>query len=524
MPPIAIDFGTSNTVVSVLESDTQTPKTLRFPGLSRLFRLTSTSGDEADIPVVPSLVFVKESNQLVFGEQVRSHRLGLAQPQRLFKSFKRDLVAEFQPPPRMIDGQVYSAAAVSELFLQHLWQQLEILHIQPTEIILTVPVGAFERYLDWFRDVASQFHGVPVKLVDESTAAALGYAIQQPGTRVLVVDFGGGTLDLSLVRTSPISGERVQKADILAKADAYIGGEDIDQWIADDYLRQQRLSRSAVNDIGWQTIVSLAEQLKIRLSNSHEASESWLDEETFTAYELSLSRDRLYDILETNQFLEHLRQALDDVVAIALSKGISKADIDHVVLVGGSCLIPAVQQLAIAYFGRQRVKLGKPFEAVAHGALALSQLAALDDYLHHSYAIRLWEPYTKTYSYYRLFDAGSQYPCLRLEPLILQVAVDGQQDIHLDIGEVAEQRQAEVVYDAQGRLTSASLNRHDAYRSLNTDQQPICVAHLDPPGQLGVDRISVQFEVTDQRMLIATVNDLVTGAILIEKKAIARLE
>ncbi|MBD2066840.1 Hsp70 family protein [Leptolyngbya sp. FACHB-671] len=529
MIAIAVDFGTSNTVVSILEPDTQTPKSLRFSGISRLFRLRTSKGDQ-EIPVVPTLVFVKSQEQWVVGEQVRSQRLGLTQPGRLFKAFKRDLAADFQPPPRQIDGVSYSATAVSEQFLQQIWQQ--ILHqIQPDQVIFTVPVGAFERYLGWFREVGSRLGAAEVHLVDESTAAALGYAVQRPGSLVLVIDFGGGTLDLSLVRTAATQGDAIAgkeqaaiRAEVLAKSDAYVGGEDIDQWIVEDYLRQVGSSRQLIGEVGWQNLLAIAERLKIRLSGTEVAKESWLDEESFTSYELQLSRSQLEEILEVRQFLEQLRQALDETLAIALSKGIAKSDIEQVLLVGGSCLIPAVQQLIVSYFGRQRVKMDKPFEAVAHGALALSQLSSIEDYLRHSYAIRLWEPYSKTYSYFSLFAQGAKYPCQRPEPLTLQVAIDGQREIRLDIGEVAEVAQAEVAYDAQGRMTSAPLRKQETYRSLDTQHDQVCVAHLNPPGQVGIDRVSVQFEVNEQRVLVATVEDLLTGKVLVNKGAIAKLQ
>lgn len=522
MTTLAIDFGTSNTVISLLEPDTQMPKTVRLPGLSRLFRLADQDY-VPDVPVVPTLVFVKPPNQLMFGEQVRSQRLGLAQPDRLFKTFKRELAIDIQPPPRQIDGQAYSAAFVAEQFLQAIWQHLAQQAIQPSQVIFTVPVGAFERYLDWFRDFAAQLN-LPVKLVDESTAAALGYAVQRPGSLVLVVDFGGGTLDLSLVRTGLPNQAAVLRAEVLAKSDAYIGGEDIDLWIVEDYLRQIGSSREAVGRIGWQNLLEIAERLKIRLSQAEDAKESWLDEANFMAHELHLSRAHLEEILETRQLLEQVRQALDEVLAIAMGKGIAKSAIEQVLLVGGSCLIPVVQQLMISYFGRQRVKLDKPFEAVAHGALMLNQLAGLDDYLRHSYAIRLWDPYAHSYTYFSLFSKGMQYPCQRPEPLILQVANDGQTEIRLDIGEVAEVAQAEVSYDAQGRMTTTPLKHQETYRSLESQQQSVCVAHLNPPGCIGADRVAVQFEVTEQRILVATVKDLLTHQVLVEREAIAKLQ
>lgn len=532
MSAIAIDFGTSNTVVSILEPDTKIPKTLRFPQISRLFRARKKGGETWEIAVVPTLVFIKEPNQLILGNEVRSQRLGFSQPHRLFKVFKRDLAADFQPPPRQLDGNSYTPEFISELFIQAIWEQIQQQSIEPTQAIFTVPVGAFERYLDWFRDLASRLGVSEVKLVDESTAAALGYALNHLGAIVLVIDFGGGTLDLSLVRIDNVpqstinQGNKVSafRAEVIAKSDAYIGGEDIDLWIVEDRLQQLGMSREKVGEIAWQNLLEIAEQLKIRLSREEEAKESWFDDTSFTFYDVQLNRQRLEEILEKRQLLEQLRGSLDEVLSIALSKGISKSEIERVLLVGGSCLIPTVQNLIISYFGRQKVKLDKPFEAVCHGALALTQIEKIDDYLRHSYAIRLWQPDTKNYSYFTLFDKGIKYPCQREEGLILQVAIEGQKEIRLDIGELAEIAQAEVIYDTRGRMTSSKLNKQTEYRSLESDRGKVCVAHLNPPGQVGIDRISVQFEVNEKRVLLATVRDLLTGKLLVKKRAIANLK
>lgn len=518
MTAVAIDFGTSNTVVCVLDPQTQKPRSLQFPGLSRQFETP-----QRPVSVVPTVAFVPVDQPLLVGETVRSQRLGCAQPDRYFQAFKRDLVADFQPPPRYIGDRAYTAEDISTGFLATLWAHIQQT-VNPSQVILTVPVGAFERYLDWFRDVAQQL-GLPnVQLLDESTAAALGYAVRRPGSLVLMVDFGGGTLDLSLVRTVPISRDApVLKAEVVAKADAYIGGIDIDLWLVDAYLRQAQLTREAVGEIGWQNLLEIAETLKIRLSKDAIAKESWFDDETFMAHEVSFTREQFNDILERQQLLEQVRQTLDDVLEIAFNKGIAKSTIDLVLMVGGSSLIPAVQQLVVSYFGKSRVKLHKPFEAVAHGAIRLSQLSGVDDYLHHSYAIRLWEPFSKTYAYHTLFEKGTQYPCQRRDVLTLQVATEGQTEIRLDIGELAQVLQAEVTYDIEGRMTSSQLNRQDSFRSLDAEHQQVCVAHLDPPGQVGLDRISVAFEVSAQRMLMATVRDLLTDQVLVEKAAIAKL-
>jgi molecular chaperone DnaK (HSP70) len=522
MTAIAIDFGTSNTVVSIWQPDTQAPETLRFPSLYRLFSLNA--GEKEDVAVIPSLVYIGAGGDLVLGEKVRSQRLGLQQPQRLFRTFKRDLAADFQPPARTIDGRVYDAASVAVEFLTQVFAAIRDLQIDPSLLIFTVPVGAFERYLDWFQDLAEKLGFPEVRFVDESTAAALGYAVQRPGSTVLVADFGGGTLDLSLVRTSPLAvGQQVLQAEVLAKADSYVGGEDIDRWIVEDYLQQIGIPRESVSDVGWQNLLAIAEQLKIRLSSSDEAKESWFDEDQMMYFDLNLSRSRLETLLDERQLLEQLRQAIDEVLALGFRKGVQKSEIDKVLLVGGSCQIKAIQQLFVSYFGKSKVQLHKPFEAVSHGALALTQIAGLQDYLRHGYAIRLWEPYSRSYSYFSLFEPGTKYPCKRGELLMLQAALEGQTEIRLDIGEIARLMEAEVTYDAQGRMSSTPLRQQETYRSLERDREQVCLARLEPPGQLGIDRLAVDFEVTEHRILVATVLDLLTERVLVDKRAIAKL-
>ncbi len=511
MSTIAIDFGTSNTIVAYVDPVTQQPRTMEFGSWSRSL---------AGVMTVPTLLVVQPEG-VAIGEEVRSQRLGMAQPDRYFAMFKRDLVADFQPPDRVIDGQTYPIEAVAERFLTALWAAITA-QVQPTQVILTVPTGAFEPYLTWFRGVADRLNWPNPVWLDEATAAALGYAAAAVGDRHLVVDCGGGTVDLSLVRTiAPQVGQTLIQAEVLAKSDAAIGGVDVDIWLVEDYLRRNGMSRSTISPVSWQTLLEMAERLKIRLSVEDLVKDSWFDDELLMAYELQFDRAQFAEILETQQFLEQLRQAIDEVLTIAFDQGIQKSDIDRVLLVGGSSQIPAVQQLVVAYFGRSRVKLDQPLVAVAYGALALAQVSAIQDQLRHGYAIRLWDPDRRDHQYFPLFEAGTRYPCDRAEALTLQVAIEGQTEIRLDLGECAMQMQAEVIYDATGRLIKSQLNRASAFRSIGAGE--ICVARLEPPGQLGVDRVVVQFAVTAARMLVVTVRDLVTQQVLVDGAMVAQL-
>ena len=520
MTVIAIDFGTSNTAIAIFDSDRQSPKTIKFDHISRAF-----TTPEGEAWLVPSLVYVNsvdENSQekFLFGEQVKSQSIS----KRLFQGFKRDIVANYRSPAREIDGYLYDAEAIAEMFLQEIWQRLLELDIQPTKLIFTVPVGAFDAYLNWFHHFAEKLNFPSFQVIDESTAAALGYAITRPNALVLVIDFGGGTLDLSLVRTAPIANaSQITKAEAIAKSDAYIGGIDIDRWIAEYFLRQIGTTRSQISELTWLNILEFAEKIKIKLSLEPEVCENWWNQEKQISHQFQLTQIELTEILEQNQLLEQLREAIDEVLVTALNRGASKAAIEEVLLVGGSCQIVAVQQLIISYFGKSKVKFGKPFEAVSHGALALAQAIAIEDHLRHSYAIRLWEPYLCQYSFYRLFEKGTKYSCQRDEPLILQAAIAGQEEVYLDIGEVADISQAEVTYDQAGKMTSSQLLKQSDFRSLsasnrlNLSNPEVCMAKLNPKGELGSDRLAVFFEIDDRRVLIITVSDLLTNTILINQ-------
>ncbi|MGL5804102.1 MAG: Hsp70 family protein [Xenococcaceae cyanobacterium] len=534
---VAIDFGTSNTVVSILDPQTKQPKTLIFPQISRLFQFSCERQEMNEVPVVPTLVFVKENERLAIGEEVRLQKLATQDARRLFKNFKRDLIADFQPLPRQIDGKIYSTQAIAEVFVREIYKHIKFTNLKIDRLILNVPVGAFTSYLDWFKNLGKSLNASSVTLVDESTAASLGYAIEHPNALVLAIDFGGGTLDISLVRTVKLNkeNESLFKAEVLAKTDIYLGGEDINIWLVEDYLSRINLSRESIDKEEWHHLLNIAEQLKIQLSSQEQARENWHDRLARKTHQWQLNRQKLLEILEKKHLFKQLNNAIDEVLDFASNRGIDRQDIERVLLVGGTCSIPAIRNLIIDRFGREKVKFDKPFEAVCHGALAISKLTEIKDYLRHSYAIRLWQSDRRTYDYLILFEAGTSYPCCREEELILQVATTGQTEIRLDIGEVAQISQTEVSFDQFDplqRMTSTQLLKEAAYRSLNGEASAspeenhatLCIAHLDPPGEIGIDRVAVKFEVNEQRILIATVRDLLTGKLLVNRKAIAKLQ
>ena len=86
------------------------------------------------------------------------------------------------------------------------------------------------------------------------------------------------------------------KAEVIAKSEAYIGGEDIDTWIVEDYLRSHNLKKQNINKIAHQNLLEIAERQKIKLSQQQETIESWFDEQTFTGYEMKINRQKQFRI------------------------------------------------------------------------------------------------------------------------------------------------------------------------------------------------------------------------------------
>ncbi len=526
---IAIDFGTSNTVVARWNQAIQQPETLKLPGLSAI--------SAQNPPLIPSLIYVEDAAQskVIVGQQVRDQGLDLSGDSRFFRNFKRGIGTSVQGFVPELDGQIVDFERVGEWFLSRIVSSIRELPLPVDSLIFTVPVDSFEAYRHWLGKVSESLQVEQVRMLDEPTAAALGYGLADR-ENLLVIDFGGGTLDLSLVRLDinsnkkPLgfllkwgekllaesSAQKAKVARVLAKAGQNLGGSDIDNWLVDYFVKTKGLAKFPIT-------TRLAERLKIQLSLVNKATEVYFDDENFESYELELDRDRFESILAEHQFFDNLDECMNQVLQQARRQGLEIGDIDAVLLVGGTVQIPAVQRWIEQYFDPAKIRCDKPFEAIAQGALQLSQGIEIKDFLYHSYGIRYWNRRENCHSWHSLIKSGQSYPMSEPVELVLGASLENQPSIELIIGELGAETGGTEIYFDGDRLITRQLTGQTSVQPLNDKDGARSIAQLTPPGYPGGDRIKIFFRVDEQRFLRITVEDLLTNETLLEDKPVVQL-
>ncbi len=528
---IAIDFGTSNTVITRWNPVTQKPETLNIPNLSIQQGLNP--------PLIPSLIYVEDASigQVIVGQQVRDRGLDLKNDPRFFRSFKRGIGASIQGFLPELDQQIVTFEQVGQWFLSEVISQLTSQQGGLESLVLTVPVDSFETYRHWLATVCQALPVEQVRMLDEPTAAALGYGLADQEI-LLVIDFGGGTLDLSLVQLDksvqatqkPLgfllkwgnkslvdSKQKVKTARVLAKAGQNLGGTDIDHWLVDYFAKTQGLVESPLT-------IRLAERLKIQLSTQTQASEVYFNDETFESYELEINRDTLKTILEEHSFFELLDESMTNLLQQARRQGIETSDIKAVLLVGGTVQLPVVQTWVQQYFEPAKIRCERPFEAIAQGALQLAQGVEVKDFLYHSYGVRYWDRRHKRHSWHPIIKAGQAYPMSQAVELVLGASVETQPSIELIMGELgADTGSTEVYFDGDRLMTRRLDSGQTTVKPLNDKDGARTIAQLTPPGYPGSDRIKIFFQVDQQRFLRITVQDLLSNETLLENQLVAQL-
>ena len=525
---LAIDFGTSNTVIAVWDEVKQESELLHVPDYGRFYQQ-----DELQISVVPSLIHYAPDRRRWIGNQVLSQNL--YRSPRTFRWMKR-YITQRSPLKVRLDGQQLSPFDAGKDFLASvLLFAAEELNLDNEEVALTVPVEAFEHYENWLAEVAAAA-GLPrFRLIDEPSAAALGYGAHiQPGDVYLIFDFGGGTLDVAvvLIEAEPQqqSGRRCR---VLGKAGTDLGGISIDQWLFQEALRQNGRSDAdeEVRLISTALLVE-CEQVKEQLSFHERASLSVANPDTGMVLAAEFTRSHLEALLDEHDTFSRIDQTLRRALNAARERGYQEDHIKAVLTVGGSSQIPSVQSILRRIFGRERVMLNRPLDAVARGAAAFVAGVDFYDHIQHDYAIRYVNRDKGGYDYRQIIQRGLPYPTPEtIARLTVKAMYEGQTHLGIAIFEMGEQRSrsngqpVELVFDPAGAVRVVQIEPDEADRRtlfwMNEGQPTFLVA--DPPAQPGEARFEVEFSVDGNKRLLITARDLKTGQLTHQNYPVVKL-
>lgn len=529
---LALDFGTTNSVVAIWDERSNSPRLVTVPGLS-------SGNPENPLPLIPSLLYVVDgrSADVIIGQSILENMLDRRKDGRLFRNFKREIMTRTVEDARLIDGIPWTDYEAGKCFLQGLVNALPYKPEELEQLVLTVPVAAFESYLTWLSDEVYDLPQDRIRMVDESTAAALGYSVTQPDSLVLVFDFGGGSLDLSLVKL-PESRQNVGGflkylhgkssgqflAHVYSKGGITLGGSDIDRYLALESLKRVGIEPSKIAD-DIQPLQALCEGTKIRLSEHQNAQLKFNLQGK--DYQVEFTRSDLENLLAEHGFYAEIRQLLDRIMHVAHRRGIFREDLRNVLMVGGTSLIPSIQALLREYFGENFVKVDKPFTAVAEGALLVAAGYGLEDYLAHSYGLRYLEIETGKQRYDEIIPMGSRYPIEKPIQIYIGAAHPQQLSIEFVLGEIEIDAIARVdLRYEEGQPVFIAYGASDLQKiiPLLPDDKSALRVPLDPPGVPGEKRLLAQFTVDAKRKLHLRVIDLIRNAEVIHDLSLINLE
>ncbi|MEV6630389.1 Hsp70 family protein [Actinoplanes sp. NPDC051470] len=514
---LGIDFGTSNTVIAAWDETTRSAKTLRIPGYGRPLG----HGDQ-QVPVIPSVIHYTDEDRQLLGAQV--HAANLYHAHGTFRWMKR-YIANRSPLRTAVNGRQISPFDAGRDFLA------TVLALAATEadaageeISLTAPVESFEHYEDWLGEVTEAAGVSRFRLIDEPSAAALGYGAHiQPGHVYLMFDFGGGTVQAAVVLIQEEAGGR--SCRVLGKAGDDIGGSTIDQWIFQELLARNGRADSDddVRRISRALLVECERAKELLSDPARSGAEiSVLDPASGAVTSMDLDRDGLEDLLDRHELFNRLDRVVRRALRAASTRGYDEDDVTAVLMVGGSSLIPSVRRTMERIFGRDRVFSDRPLDVVARGAAAYAAGTGFYDHIQHDYAVRWYDRTTGRYEFRTCVRAGTAYPSKEpVHTMTVRATQNGQQDLGIAIYELGERRrtgsetETELVLDKGGawRVAAVTPDDEDGRSRFWVNERAPTFLRADPPANAGQPRFRVEFSIDTNKRLLLTAHDLVGGRI-----------
>ncbi|MGC8742923.1 MAG: Hsp70 family protein [Verrucomicrobiia bacterium] len=545
MARVGIDFGTANTVIAVYNESNDTAETIPVPGISMEMRhRPKIDSSEQVVHIIPSMIHYGK-DKILIGNQVFSQ--GLAEHPDTFRWMKQLISQRNNRYKRTSQGMKLPSEAGRDFLILLLKYVSNIISLNDDEFTFTAPTESFETFQDWLRLVAESAGIKRMRIIDEPSAAILGYrGSARRDEFFLQYDHGCGTLNVAIIKLD-LATPQEKKAIHLGQAGRDgIGGMNIDCWIADDFCRRHRIEldlRKKLEPI----ILYRAEETKIRLSDpikkevemnitADEAGQIKVYKTIYTKSCDHCERGRVGGtgiperacfgcLLLANGFQRLVKETIDRALEnAAIKSGVRRQDISQALVTGGTSLMPCVNSILQEYFG-DRVLFQNPYDAVARGACRGIVIPVLQ----HDYAIESWNREKQRFEFVPLFKMGDYYPTKPEDVVQLWArgSYDGMERIGLKIFEVSQMKRmkfTEPIIDEDGHLIDESrVVTDNVYVCLNAKNPTFITAN--PPVNIKRDqkRFLCTFRVDEQRRLLVTVYDKLNDKILMQDYPVVRL-